>query len=82
MLISCDKRPNLTKFGSDFSKELYLLEALRLNDNRLYDTPVNLQSCNLAGVPDFRPMCLLRKQFCMAQKVGRHNVLLKAANLP
>ena len=53
----------LFKFGSDFPKELYLFEALRLNDNRLYDTPVNLQSCNLAGVPDFWPMCLLRKQF-------------------
>ena len=56
-------KPNLFEFGSDYSKMLYLFEALRLNDNRLYE---NLQSCNLAGVPDFWPMCLLRKQFCMA----------------
>ena len=47
-------------------KVLYLFEALWLNDNRLYDTTENLQSCNLAGVPDFWPMCLLHKQFCMA----------------
>ena len=60
------KKPNLFEFGSDYSKMLYLFEALRLNDNRLYDTPENLQSCNLAGVPDFWLMCLLRKQFCMA----------------
>ena len=32
----------LFKFGSDFPKYLFLFEALRLNDNRLYDTPVNL----------------------------------------
>ena len=43
----------LFKFGGDFSKHLALIEALRLNDNRLYDTPVNLQSCNLADVPNF-----------------------------
>ena len=32
----------LFKFGSDFPKHLvlFLIEALRLNDNRLYDTPV------------------------------------------
>ena len=67
MLINCDEKDlTLFEFGSDYSKMLYLFEALRLNDNRLYDTPENLQSCNLAGVPDFWPMCLLRKQFCMA----------------
>ena len=45
----------LFKFGSDFSKHLvlFLIEALWLNDNRLYDTPVNLQNCNLAEVPNF-----------------------------
>ena len=48
----------LFKFGSDFSKYLFLFEALRLNDNRLYDTPVNFQSCNLADVPNFWPVCL------------------------
>ena len=53
------KRPvTLFKFGSDFPKYLFLFEALRLNDNRLYDTPVNLQSCNLADVPNFLPVCL------------------------
>ena len=48
----------LFKFVSDFLKHLFLFEVLRLNDNRLYDTPVNLQSCNLAGVPNFWPVCL------------------------
>ena len=45
----------LFKFGNDFPKHLvlFLIEALRLNDNRLYDTPVNLQSCNLPDVPNF-----------------------------
>ena len=47
----------LFKFGSDFSKYLFLFEALRLNDNRLYDTPVNFQSCNLADVPNFWLVC-------------------------
>ena len=43
------------KFGSDFSEKLvrFLIEALQLNDNRLYTTPVNLQSCNLADIPNF-----------------------------
>ena len=63
----------LFEFGGDFSK-VYLFEALRLNDNRLYDTPENLQSCNLAGVSDFWPMCLLHKQFLYGLKGGRHNV--------
>ena len=49
------------KFGSDFSEKLvrFLIEALRLNDNHLYDTPVNLQSCNLPDIPNF-----LRCVFC------------------
>ena len=55
----------LFKFGNDFSKQLALVEALRLNDNHLYDTPVNLQSCNLADVPNFL-MCLIVKTICMA----------------
>ena len=57
----------LFKFGSDFPKHLvlFLIEALRLNDNCLYDTPVNLQSCNLADVPIFL-MCLFVKAICMA----------------
>ena len=47
------------KFGSDFLKHLVLIEALRLNNNHLHDTPVNLQSCNLADVPNFLmcPFC-------------------------
>ena len=62
MLITCDEKDlTLFEFGGDFSKVLYLFEALRLNDNRLYDTPGNLKSCNLAGVSDFWPMCLLHK---------------------
>ena len=55
----------LFKFGSDFSKHLALTEALRLSDNRLYDTPVNLQTCNLADVPNFL-VCLFVKTICMA----------------
>ena len=57
----------LFKFGSDFSKHLvlFLIEALRLNDNRLYDTSVNLQSCNLPDVPKFL-MCPFVKTICMA----------------
>ena len=48
----------LLKFGNDFPNHLALIEALWLNDNRLYDTPVNLQNCNLADVPNFS-VCLL-----------------------
>ena len=55
----------LFKFGSDFSKHLTLVEALRLSDNHLYDTPVNLQSCNLPHVPKFL-VCLFVKTICMA----------------
>ena len=57
----------LFKFGSDFSKHLasFLIEALRLNDNRLYDTAVNLQNCNLSDVPNFL-VCLIVKPICMA----------------
>ena len=72
------------KFGSDFSEKLirFLIEALRLNDNHLYDTPVNLQSCNLANIPNF----LTGVSFCVSNfwyglKGGGHNVF-KAANLP
>ena len=48
------------KFGSDFPKYLvlFLIEALRLNDNHLHNTPVDLQICNLPDVPNFL-MCLL-----------------------
>ena len=55
----------LFKFGSDFLKHLALIEALRLSDNRLYDTPVNLQSCNLPDVLNFL-VCLFVKTICMA----------------
>ena len=62
-------------------KYLFLFETLRLNDNRLYDTPVNLQSCNLADVPNLCWCVFLRKQFWYGLKGGGHNVF-KAANLP
>ena len=79
MLITCDEKDlTLFEFGCDFSKVLYLFEALRLNDNRLYDTPGNLQSCNLAGVSDFWPMCLLHKQFLYGLKGRRHNVFAES----
>ena len=79
MFITCDEK-DLTsfEFGGDFSKVLYLFEALRLNDNRLYDTPGNLKSCNLAGVSDFWPMCLLHKQFLYGLKGGCHNVFAES----
>ena len=60
---------------------MFLFETLRLNDNRLYDTSVNLQSCNLADVPNFCRCVFLRKQFWYGLKGGGHNVF-KAANLP
>ena len=68
----------LFKFGSDFFfffflKHFALFEALRLNDNRLYDTPVNLQTCNLADVRTFDV------SFCKSNlyglKGGCHNIL-------
>ena len=46
----------LFKFGNNFSEILgflFLFKALQLNDNRLYDTSINLQNCNLADVPNF-----------------------------
>ena len=44
-------------------------EVLQLNDNRLYDTPVNLQTCNLADVPNLFLVCPFvkkKKTICMA----------------
>ena len=55
----------LFNFGNDFPKHLALIETLRLSDNRLYDTPVNLQTCNLAEVPNFL-VRLFVKTICMA----------------
>ena len=71
----------LFKFGSDFSKHLvlFLIEALRLNDNRLYDTPVNLQNCNLPSVPDFVWCVLFVKVISYSLNGGDHNIF-KAAN--
>ena len=46
----------------------------------LYDTPVNLQTCNLADIPNlFGQYVLLRKQFWYGLKGGGHNVF-KAAS--
>ena len=70
----------LFKFGSDFSKHLALTEALWLSDNRLYDTPVNLQTCNLADVLNFL-VCLFVKNNLYGLKGGCHNIF-KAVNLP
>ena len=70
----------LFKFGSDFSKHLALIEALRLNDNHLYDTPVNLQTCNLADVPKLF-WCVLCKSNLYGLKGGCHNIF-KAVKLP
>ena len=63
-----------------FSKHLFLFEVLRLNDNRLYDTPVNLQSCNLADVPNFLGVSYCKNNL-YGLKGGGHNVF-KAVNLP
>ena len=63
----------LFRFGSDFPKHLALIEALLLNDNRLYDTPVNLQSCNLADVPNFVGMSF-RMNNLYSLKGGCHNI--------
>ena len=44
----------LTSYNFDsFPKDLVLFKVLRLNNNRLYNTPVNLQNCNLQGIPNF-----------------------------
>ena len=53
----------LFKFGSDFPKYLFLFEALRLNDNRLYDIPVNFQSCNFQMFRTFGRCVFLCMQF-------------------
>ena len=68
----------LFKFGNDFLKHLALIEALRLYDNHLYDTPENLQNCNLADVPNFWPVC---KSNLYGLNGGGHNIF-KAVNLP
>ena len=70
------------KFGSDFSEKLvrFLIEALWLNDNHLYDTPVNLQNCNLPDVPNFLQY-VFAKAILYGLKSGGHNVF-KAAILP
>ena len=52
----------LFRFGNNCSEILgfvFLFKVLRLNDNRLYDTPENLQSCNLADIPNFVRCVLL-----------------------
>ena len=67
MLIVCAEKDLLClNLEVSFPKDMILMEILQLNDNRLYDTPVNLQSCNLAGVPNFWPMCLF---FCKSNFV-------------
>ena len=66
----------LFRFGSDFQKHLALIEALRLNDNRLYNTPVNLQSCNLADVPNF--WCVYCKSNLYGLNGGGHNIFKTA----
>ena len=68
----------LFKFGCDFPKYLFLFEALQLNDNRLYDTPVNLQSCNLADVPNLFDVSTVRNNL-YGLNGGAHNIF-KAAN--
>ena len=71
----------LFEFGSDFPKcfgFLFLIEVLRLNDNRLYDTPVNLQSCNLADVPNFLGVSFVKNNL-YGLNGGGHNIF-KAAN--
>ena len=59
-------------------RNIVLFEALRLNDNRLYDTPVNLQSCNLAAVPNLFDVSTVRNNL-YGQNGGAHNIF-KAAN--
>ena len=45
----------------------------------LYDTPVNLQDCNLPDVPNFEPVCFCNFIVLYGLKGGRHNVF-KASN--
>ena len=62
-----------------FPKHLALIETLRLNDNRLYDTPINLQICNLADVPKLFGVFLCKNNL-YGLKGGCHNIF-KAVNL-
>ena len=63
-----------------FPKHLNLIKILRLNDNRLCDTPINLQSCNLADVPNFLDVSYCKNNL-YGLKGGGHNIF-KAVNLP
>ena len=56
----------LFKFGNAFLKNLALIEALRLNYNRLYDTPENLQSCNFSRCSELLAGVSIVKAICMA----------------
>ena len=47
----------------------------------LYDTPVNLQDCNLPDIPNFRAVCFSNFTVLYGLKGGRHNVF-KTAKLP
>ena len=69
------------KFGSDFSEKLvrFLIEAMRLNDNHLYDTPVNLQSCNLPDVLNF-PWCVFFVNVILYGLKGGDHKVFKTAN--
>ena len=58
-----------------------LIKILRLNDNRLCDTPVTLQSCNLADDPNFWLVCPCVTVISYGLKGGGHNVF-KAVDLP
>ena len=46
----------------------------------LYDTPVNLQDCNLPDIRNFRPVCFCNFIVLYGLKGGRHNIF-KAAKL-
>ena len=56
------------KFGGDFSEKLviFLLEALRLNDNRFVRHTSKFAKLQFARYSELLAGVSLRKQFCMA----------------
>ena len=69
MLIICAEKDLLClNLEVSFPKNMILIEALQLNDNRLYDTPVNLQSCNLVDVPNFLMCPFCKSNFVWSER--------------
>ena len=73
----------LFKFGSDFPKYLVLtlIEVLRLNDNHLYDTPVNFAKLQFSRCSELLAGVSYCRSNLYGLKGGCHNIF-RAVNLP